>query len=168
MNILKPTFKIIVAYDQNRGIGNHNQLVWNNPNDKKFFRNITKNADLIIGRKTFESIYKQIGTSLNNRLNIVLTSDKKYNQRFNSLNCNNCVAIDDIEIIKQNISTAYVIGGESIYKQFLDISNEVYATKIKNTFDCDSFFPKLNKNIWRSERLESHKDFNIVRYTRKG
>lgn len=168
MNILKPTFKIIVAYDQNRGIGNHNQLVWNNPNDKKFFRNITKNHDLIIGRKTFESIYKQIGTSLNNRLNIVVTLDKKYNQRFNTLHLNNCVAIDDIEIIKQNISTAYVIGGESIYKQFLDISNEVYATEIKNTFDCDSFFPKLNKNVWRGERLESHKDFNIVRYTRKG
>ena len=65
---------IIVAKAKNNVIGNNNQLIWHIKDDLKRFKNLTTNHNIIMGRKTFESL----GRVLPNRFHIVFTRDKSY------------------------------------------------------------------------------------------
>jgi dihydrofolate reductase len=63
---------IIVAADENNGIGAHNQLLWNLPADLKFFKDTTSGHTVIMGRKTLDSI----GKPLPNRRCLVVSRNK--------------------------------------------------------------------------------------------
>ena len=71
-------FDLVIARTTNRGIGIHNRLPWNLPQDLAMFKKITTSGQqgntIIFGRKTFESINKR---SLPNRLNIVISNSTK-------------------------------------------------------------------------------------------
>ena len=139
--------KIIVATDENNGIGKNNTLPWKYSEDLKYFPKKTKgNNDysnaVIMGRKTYESI----GKPLSGRMNYVLSKTKQENQE-NLFFFNNYKSL--LESIKiQNFNEVWIIGGEKIYKLFLDLDivSEVYVTKIKGNYDCDVFFPLINSN----------------------
>lgn len=60
----------IFAMDENRLIGNDNDLPWHLPDDLAYFKKVTTGHTIVMGRKTFESI----GRPLPNRRNIVVTS----------------------------------------------------------------------------------------------
>ena len=140
----KPDFlmKAIVAIDENNGIGKNNNLLARLPNDMKHFVSLTKGHTVIMGRKTHESI----GFPLTERVNIVITRDKKFK-------ADGCVVVHSI---KEAIAEArkypvdcYVMGGAEIYNQMLPYCNEIEATFIHDTFEADVFFPELNILNWR-------------------
>ena len=138
--------KIIVAMCNNRGIGYDNKLPWKFSSDMKYFSKITKgnnNNAIIMGRNTHESI----GKLLPNRYNIVLSKSNH-----NILKQANFFKnIQDVSIFcnEKKFDDVWIIGGESIYRQFLDLNivDQVYITQIINDYPCDTFFPELKKDF---------------------
>ena len=135
--------KIIVCVDANWGIGYKNELLVRIPSDQKFFRETTTGKVVVMGRKTLESFPG--GKPLKNRVNIVLSSSDKTSKVEDEIYVK---TIDDcLEILKQyNEDDIYIIGGASIYKQFLPYCNTAYVTKVDREFSADTYFPNLDKD----------------------
>lgn len=132
---------IIVAVDNNWGIGYKNDLLVRIPNDQKFFREKTTGNVVIMGRKTLESFPE--GKPLKNRTNIVITSDKSYK-------VDGAIVVHSIEealrkIKNIPIENVFVIGGSSIYRQMISLCDTIYVTKISRTFEADTYFPNLDE-----------------------
>lgn len=128
---------LIAAFDRNQLIGSNNQLPWHIPEDLAYFKKVTVNNTIVMGRKTFDSI----GKPLPNRKNIVISK--------------NLGPVDGITIIQQPDSlldlaeeTVFIIGGASIYKHFLPIATKLYITHIDATFSGDVYFPTINWEQW--------------------
>ena len=115
----------------------------------KFFRETTKGKVVAMGRKTLESFPG--GQPLKNRVNVVLTSDKKYNVKGTVV----VHSIDEMveELKKYNDEDIFVIGGESIYRQLLPYCKTAYITKIDHAYQADTFFPDLDQDPqWQMTR----------------
>lgn len=146
---------LIVAMDQNRGIGKNNDLLWHLPADMKFFRTTTTNHIVVMGRKNFESIPEKF-RPLPNRLNVVLTRNKEYEAKdclvFHSLE--ECLA----HFKSEKDRTVFIIGGGEIYRQSLEMDaiDEMYITHVETTLDADTFFPALEEEKWSNTIIDSH------------
>tara|TARA_Y100000816_G_C26096992_1_gene580720 strand:+ start:411 stop:929 length:519 start_codon:yes stop_codon:yes gene_type:complete len=138
------SFKIIVATCNDNGIGFNNKLPWEHiKEDMKLFSKLTignGNNSIIMGRKTFDSI----GKPLKNRTNIILSNTLDFDEE-------NLISFDNIHYIleyckQKKFHENWVIGGETIYKQFLHLNlvDQIYQTKIFNNYSCDTFFPEID------------------------
>lgn len=130
---------MIVAADQENGIGKNNALLCHLPNDLKFFKQTTNGYPIVMGRKTFDSI----GKALPNRRNVVISKTVK-----ELPGCEVYASIGlALEALKEE-AQVFIIGGDSIYKQALSITNEVILTRIQHRFEADAFFPELAEQEW--------------------
>ena len=138
---------IVVAYDKARGIGAHNDLLWQRdlPADLRHFKQLTMGGSLIMGRNTFNSI----GRALPGRENIVVTH--------RALDAVDVIAVDSLAAAYAAAhGNQFVIGGASIYEQALPDIDVIYATEVHETFPAaDVFFPALDDN-WQERSRESH------------
>ena len=134
---------MIVCVDSNWGIGYKNELLVRIPSDQKFFRETTTGRVVVMGRKTLDSFPG--GKPLKNRTNIVITSSVNNTPRDEEIYVN---SIEEcLELLKQyNDEDIYIIGGASVYKQFLPYCDKAYVTKVEREFSADSFFPNLDKD----------------------
>lgn len=136
---------LIVAMDEQRGIGKDQQLLCHLPEDLKFFKTQTLGKPMIMGRRTYESI----GRPLPGRRSIVLTETT--------------LSISGVEIA-HNVAHALelcagapeimVIGGASVYASFLPLARAIYLTHIHHTFTADTYFPELDPTLWRPTVLK--------------
>lgn len=134
---------LIACMDEQQGIGIQNQLPWHLPEDLQYFKETTIGKVVVMGRKTFESI----GKPLPNRTNVILTKEPTFCASENCLLYN---SIEDFLKSEWNQEAeVFIIGGASIYKQFLPYADRLYLTKVEGTFPCDAFFPKINWEMWR-------------------
>lgn len=147
---------IIVAVDENWGIGKNNALLDYIPEDLKYFKEKTTGKVVIMGRKTFESFPKK--EPLPNRLNIILTRDTDFSIEGAVV----CSSIKEALAYLKNQSEyltedIFFIGGESIYKQAIDYCDTLYITKIHKKYDADRFFPEITENAgWEKISSENH------------
>lgn len=156
------SINIIVACCNNGEIGYKNDLIVKLKKDLKRFKDLTIHHDVLMGRKTFESI----GRKLPDRYNVVVTSDKTFHEK------HEVGTITDIhEYIywhkRHNPDyDLWIIGGQTIYDQTLDMVDEVYLTHINyNPCHADSYFPfyKLeNKSKWELIDYEPEEENGIV------
>lgn len=130
---------IIAAIDKNMLIGKDNRLPWLIPEDLQYFREVTLGHPIVMGRKTWNSL----GKALDGRINIILTSDTQ-------LNIPGCIIVNSIEQILSGYSEQeiFVIGGASIFKQFLPHADKLYLTRIENAFEGDTYFPPITWEDW--------------------
>lgn len=149
---------LIVAIDNENGIGKNNNLLTHLPEDMKFFKETTMNSVVIMGRKTLESFPKS--EPLKNRINIVITNDLTY-QKENAIIVHSVEAA--IEEAKKYNKDIFVIGGASIYKQFLPFVDTMFITQIYESFNADTFFPQIPSN-WKSENLSEIKEYNNIKF----
>jgi dihydrofolate reductase len=157
--------KAIVAVDLNWGIGLEGNLLEKIPEDMKFFREKTINKIVVMGRETLESFPNK--NPLKDRINIVLTRKEKYNSELIT-----CSSLEDAlaELKKYNDDDIFIIGGESIYKQFLPYCDKVYVTKINNKYKADKYFVNLdtldNWNVSDISEVKKYKgvEFNFLTY----
>jgi dihydrofolate reductase len=138
---------IIVATDKNGAIGKDNALLWHLPNDLKRFKAITTGHPILMGRKTYESI----GKPLPNRRNVIITTNKDYK-------ADGCEIVhslkEAIELCKG--ADIYIIGGGSIYKEAMNIADNVYLTLVDIELDADTFLENFDLDNWMLERSEEH------------
>ena len=133
-------YNIIVATDNNNGIGMNNQMPWYIPEDLIHFKKITSNSIVIMGRNTYESIPIQ-WRPLNNRLNIVLSNNKQLH-----IKCENLIYTDEagmwdaINSYSTIYSNTFFIGGQQVYEKFINITHGIYITRIYKEYKCDTFF----------------------------
>ena len=124
---------IIVAYANGRVIGKDGKIPWHLPDDIQHFKRITSGHIVVMGRKTFASI----GRPLPHRRNIVLTSNKS-------------LATPGVEVVHNKddvlaLGDVFIIGGESVYRQFLEVAQRLYITEIALEIDGDAFFPEWDR-----------------------
>ena len=164
---------LIVAVDEQGGIGKNNDLMWYLPADMKFFKETTSGHVVILGRKNYESIPERF-RPLPNRLNIVISRNTNYETNGAEL-VQSLDAALNLGRELQPESTQFIIGGGEIYKWSLDENrvDEMYVTHVHHVFDADTFFPMDSLNEWQSEEiLRYEKDeknqysFTIKRYWR--
>jgi len=136
---------IIVAFDQERGIGRDGVLPWHLAADMKRFRNLTMGHMLIVGRKTYESI----GGNLAGRVMVILTKQDNYH----ALGCEIANSIQQALDIAaaHGESEVFVIGGAEIYQIALPFTGRIYLTRVHAMTDSDTFFPKIDPNDWEEE-----------------
>lgn len=150
MNLLmkQSPISIIVAMDENRVIGNHNQLPWHLPADLKHFKQLTLDKPVIMGRKTYESI----GKPLPQRRNIIISRQAD----FSALDCEVVASLDAALNLTANENERMIIGGAQIFQAALPMVTTIYLTVIHHSFEGDVFFPALDMQQWRETSREVH------------
>lgn len=146
---------IIVAIAENNAIGKDNKLLCHIPGDLKRFKKLTTGKTVIMGLKTFKSLPDG---PLPNRRNIVIT-DKK-NQKIDG--CDMAYSIEEAVEMCNTDEENFVIGGGSIYRQFLPLADKLYITKVHHNFDADTFFPEIDYSKWKL--ISSKKITKDVKY----
>lgn len=163
------TVNMIVAVDKNWGIGMNNKLLVSIPADMKFFREMTMGKVVVMGRRTLESFPN--GLPLANRRNIILTGNPGYHVK----NACVCHSLDEtLDLLKEYPSEdIFIIGGESIYRQFLPYCDTVHVTRIDHKYQADAFFPDLDgMEEWQvtgdsDEQTYFDLEYTFLRYERK-
>ncbi len=160
---------LIVALCKNNGIGNENNIPWKISSDLKKFKNYTspkqnmQSSAIIMGKNTYNSIKKP----LVNRDNLILSSTLIIDEVFDNKNIvksfSKVERIEDFVKLK-NYDEVWIIGGSKIYDLFLNsYSNDgllkptnLYITYIDEDFECDTFFPNIDTNIYKFVSQETH------------
>lgn len=134
---------IIVAVDKNWSIGNQGQLLVSIPEDKKLFRDETMGKVIVMGRKTLESLPGK--QPLYGRTNIVLTKNPDYKVK-GAVVCHSLTEAME-ELGKYPEEDCFIIGGQSIYEQFLPYCNTAHVTYIDYRYSADTYFPNLDQDL---------------------
>ena len=158
----------IVAIANNNVIGKDNKLIWHLPEDLKRFKQITTGKNIIMGRKTFESL----GRVLPNRKHIILCNDMEMD-----IDNENVEILDDISKLDKYINSGeenFVIGGATIYKLLMPYVNKLYITNINHDFEGDVYFPEIKETEWKEiskekglKNDENPYDYEYITYVRK-
>lgn len=159
---------LIVAVDKNWGIGSKNKLLVAIPSDMKFFRETTSGKVVVLGRKTLETFPN--GLPLKNRTNIILTNNKEFTAKGAIV----CHSVEEVleELKNYNDEDIYIIGGGTVYRQFLPYCNVAHITKIDHAYEADTYFPNLDEmEEWEitgesDEQTYFDLEFQFLKYER--
>src|SRR5450432_691554 len=146
---------LVAAASENNVIGMKNKLVWNLPNDTRFFKNTTWGMPVIMGRKTFASLDNK---PLKGRFNIIITHHPETLQSDGSVKT--ALSLQEaIEIAgTTDAKEAFIVGGGKVYAESLPIANKIVLTRVHTNVDGDAFFPVFSEKEWR---LFSNTDFPV-------
>ncbi|MCX6268103.1 MAG: dihydrofolate reductase [Bacteroidetes bacterium] len=133
---------IIVAIAENMAIGKNNDLLWHIPADLKRFKRITSGHPVIMGKRTWDSLPRR---PLPNRRNIVITDIRGEQIE----GCEMAYSIPDAMALCSPDEENFVIGGASVYQQFLPLANRLYLTFVHQPFEADVFFPEIDFSQWK-------------------
>jgi dihydrofolate reductase len=138
---------LLVAASTNNVIGKDNKLLWKLPNDMKFFKNTTWGMPVIMGRKTFESFN---GDALPGRFNFVVSRQQDWNPG-NEKVIKTATIEEAIDLAgKTDCKESFIIGGGEIYREAIkSLADKIYMTRVHTTIEGDTYFPSIDKNIWK-------------------
>ena len=160
---------LIVNVDSNWAIGYRGKLLVSIPEDMKFFRSETTGKVVVLGRKTLDTFPG--GQPLKNRTNIILTRNPNYQVKGAII----CHSVEEVleELKKYNSEDVYIIGGDSIYKEFLPYCDVAHVTRTDHVYDADAWFPTLEEDpAWvltgeSEEKTYFDLEFRFCRYERR-
>lgn len=165
--VKKTEITIIAAAGENDAIGKDNKLIWHLKDDLIRFKELTSGHHLIMGRKTFESFPKP----LPNRTHIVITNQENYDVPEGVLTANSLEAA--IALCKDD-PQPFIIGGGEIYRQGMQFADKIELTRVHESFEADTFFPKIDPTIWVEannvlhEKNEDHEyAFSFLTYVKR-
>jgi dihydrofolate reductase len=132
---------IIVAIAENYAIGKDNNLLWHISKDLKRFKELTKNHYIVMGKRTYFSLPVR---PLPHRTSMIITDVP--GEEID--NCLMAYSIDDAVNKMDNTNENFIIGGGSIYRQFMPLADKLYITRVHKAFDADTFFPEISLDEW--------------------
>lgn len=151
---------MIAAVGKNNELGRKNELIWHIKEDMKFFKEMTINKPVVMGRNTYESLKRP----LKDRQNIVLTT------RAITIDENTLVmrSINDLlKYIEEYKDEVMIIGGAKIYKEMLEYAKRIYLTEIEEKAPkADTYFPRFNKDLYDINLMGEYVE-NSIKYKRK-
>ena len=140
---------IIVAITSDNGIGFENSLLVHLPGDLKRFRKITMGHSLIMGKKTWDSLPNK---PLQGRTNIVITDNDR--DIFDGAMAAH--SIEEAVSLCEEGREIFIVGGGSVYRQFMPLADRLLITHIHKTFRADTFFPEISESEWYVSEQEDH------------
>ena len=148
---------LIAAVDNKLGIGLNNDMPWGRiKEDLQFFKSMTNNSTVIMGRYTFESIKS---VPLPNRCNIIITRNKEIKESENngatSLIYKNSLEDALFFALKEKNHEIFIIGGAQIYQQSICYADKLYLTHIPENYSCDRFFPCVDEKDFLKTKVHS-------------
>ena len=160
---------LIVNVDSNWAIGYRGKLLVSIPEDMKFFRSETTGKVVVLGRKTLDTFPG--GPPPPPRTNIILTRNPNYQVKGAII----CHSVEEVleELKKYNSEDVYIIGGDSIYKEFLPYCDVAHVTRTDHVYDADAWFPNLEEDpAWvltgeSEEKTYFDLEFRFCRYERR-
>ncbi|MBR1801862.1 dihydrofolate reductase [Candidatus Saccharibacteria bacterium] len=171
-------FSIIACVGKNLELGKNGDLCFHIPEDLKYFKKVTEGHPVIMGSSTYKSLPK---APLPKRKNIVLTRSEGTRDYPEEV-----VVLHSIEEVLGLVGAPegldgdsngkkdeiFVIGGGSVYRQFLPLASKLYLTEVKQGCDgADTFFEEFDKSKFDREVVSSGKtgeiEYDFVVYTRK-
>jgi dihydrofolate reductase len=168
MDEARQPFAIVVAIDDNYGIGKDGTLPWRLKEDMRHFKELTTSGaemnSVIMGRKTWESIPAKF-RPLPGRVNVVLSR--------NGYDGASTVRASLDEALQVPAGKVFVIGGGAIYEEAIKhpLCTELWLTRVSGDFNCDTRFPRYEK-LFRPESVvarfnENGIDYDIGRWVRR-
>jgi dihydrofolate reductase len=133
---------IIVAVSEDLGIGRNNELLWHISEDLKRFKKLTFGKTVIMGKKTWESLPRR---PLQGRKNIVLTD--MAGETFDG-----AIAAYSVKDALEKCSDEndiFIMGGGSIYRQFMPLADRLYITLVHKKAEADVYFPAIDPSVWK-------------------
>ncbi len=178
MNHENPKVTIIVAMAQNGTIGKDGTLPWHIPADLKRYKSRTLGKPLVMGRKTLESLYKEVGGPLKGRTNIVVTRQSDFEGKDGVVVRSGLKeALGFAKALAQEggLDEVFINGGAQIYRQALNegLVSELDITRIYEDVEGDTQFPAVNWDEWDEIWREDHTaengkpGFSFIRYAKK-
>ena len=158
--------ELIVAVYDDWGIGCEGTQPIALSADRKFFRETTKGAMVIAGRKTIGDFPGK--KPLPGRVNVALTRTQQEIPGFTV-----CTSPEAAAELAKTAQRCFVIGGGSVYKQMLPCCDAAYITKVHTTVGCDTYFPNLDEDPqwYLAETLMSGEEdgiaYEMLLYKRK-
>ena len=151
----------IVSIDNNWGIGFNGNLLEHIPEDLKYFKQLTSENTIVMGRKTWDSLPKK---PLPNRFNVVITSQERHFEEMTAF-----IPFSEAVSRLKHSPKAYdwfIIGGGQIYKELLPYCDRVYVTKIFKDHDkVDTYFPNLDESEeWTSVACTDIRQYKDLTY----
>ncbi|MBO2943009.1 dihydrofolate reductase [Paenibacillus sp. F411] len=136
------SISMIWAMGRNGVIGRDNDIPWRLPRDLAYFKKMTLQKTILMGRKTWESFG---GRPLPQRRHLVVTGDHNYSVPFEEVHI-----LHDLEeaMPYSQDQELMVIGGSQIYKQMLPKADRLYVTFIEEDFEGDTYFPEVDWSQW--------------------
>lgn len=128
---------LIVAHANQNVIGFKGDMPWHLPADLKRLKKLTEGNTIVMGRNTLDTL----GKPLPNRKNVVLTRNEEFVSE-------GVEVIHDIEEIKNLEGKIFIFGGATVYEQTMHMVDEMYVTRIHETFAGDTFFPEYDITEW--------------------
>ena len=145
---------IIVAISEDLGIGRNNDLLWHIPEDLKRFKNLTYGNTVVMGRRTWESLPRK---PLPGRKNIVITDIP--DERFEG--AETAYSIDDALAKCEKDKEIFIMGGGSIYRQFMPLADRLYITHVHKKAPADIYFPEIDRLTWKVIEEEEFKSGEV-------
>ncbi len=144
---------LVAAASENNVIGLQNKLVWNLPNDTRFFKNTTWGMPVIMGRKTFESLENK---PLSGRFNIVITNHPGDLNPVGPIKTAGSLQ-EAIQVASTtDAKEAFIVGGGKVYAESLPVADKIVLTRVHTAVEGDAFFPVFSEKEWK---LFSNIDF---------
>lgn len=160
---------MIVAMDENNGIGYQGKMLWHIPKDFKWMKEKTMGHVIVMGRNCYEDVIRYSkGKPLPGRTNVVITSKdpKEINEGFVVVK-----SIDEVLEKFKDEEKICILGGGQIYHAFLPLADELIITHVHAKFVADAFFPKVEfsnfSNIYNQDDEENGFKFTFSIYQKK-
>lgn len=144
---------LTVIVDENLGIGYENRLLAHIPEDLKHFKEVTSGKVVVMGYNTYLSLPPK-SRPLPNRTNVVLTRK--------DIELNDVIVKHSVEEVLDMIKEDYpeqeiiIMGGQSIYTQFMPYADKLYITHVFRQFKADAFFPEISSD-WEITELKGER-----------
>ena len=151
---VKTKVALIAAVGPDGTIGSGNKMPWHMPRDLRFFRMVTTGHTVIMGRKTFDAIGSK---PLPKRQNIIITRNPLFEAQ-------KCIVVHSLHAALDAVrgeKRVFIIGGGELYRQSIDIADEIYLTEIQDhhpnhrlfpLFESDTVFPPIPEDKWERKR----------------
>jgi dihydrofolate reductase len=148
---------IIAAVSDDMGIGKDNDLLFHLPEDLKRFKRLTTGNTVIMGRRTWESLPRK---PLPNRRNVVITDieEETFPEAVSAY------SVEDALEKCRNDKEIFIIGGGSIYRQFMPRADSLLITHVHRKTEADIYFPDIDERIWEVIEREEH-ILEVIPYT---
>lgn len=128
--------KLIAIVDGGWGVAKNREIPWSFEEDRRFFKELTQNSPVIMGRKTFESLSNK---PLKNRINCVVS--RSFDSAKNVLAIGNTEFFKSLEDALKNYKNSWIIGGSEIYNYALreHLVDHAIITKMHKSFGAELF-----------------------------
>lgn len=162
------TIALIAAVAENGVIGVDGKMPWHLPADLRHFKQTTMGHPVIMGRRTYESIATEIGGPLPGRTNIVLSRGSPALPEAVIVSDSVEAAVEAATEAQNDTDsrTAYVIGGATVYEQFLPQADRLVLTEIESSYEGDTVFPDWDRSEWQLVDRDQRDGFSFVAYRR--